>query len=123
MSIVTKEFVGAITETITVTVDSLRRFFTTEIHVIALDAVDGSPVLPTTGTFTVYMQLVKDGNFLAVNDLNGVITGPQSGGSAAADGGGAYILTQSVPQAIKIVPESLDVATHYRVTIKQVEVT
>ena len=99
-----------------------KGFFTTEIHIVTLDAADGDPALPTAGNYTVSMQLVEDGDFHTVSDNSGVIAGTAAAGSAVGTSGdGRYILTQSAPKAIRVVSDgSVDVATHKRVTIKQI---
>ena len=88
------------------------------IDVIALDALGGSPVIPTAGTFTISVKTDVDGGFKAVAD-NGTLAATKTGGSALADGIAEGASFTGLPIEIKVIPSGVDVAVAYRVLIKQ----
>lgn len=85
------------------------------VDVIGLTALDGNPVIPGAGTFTVTVKTDIDGGFKTV----GVIAAAEAGGSAGADGAAVGLTFTEMPQAIKIVPAAVTTAVAYRVLIKQ----
>jgi len=89
------------------------------VDVISLDGLDGSPVIPTTGTFEIHVKTDKDGGFKAISD-NGSLAAGKTGGSALTDGISEGASFTGLPLEIKIVPTATDVAVAYRVIIKQV---
>lgn len=89
------------------------------VDVISLDALGGSPVIPTTGTYEIHVKTDVDGGFKSISD-NGSLAATKTGGSALADGIAEGASFTELPLEIKIVPTSTDVAVAYRVTIKQI---
>lgn len=88
------------------------------IDIISLDGLNGSPVIPTTGSYNVFARTDKDGGFKLLTD-NGSLDATKTGGSALADGvavGASFI---DFPLEFKIVPTGVDVAVAYRVHIRQ----
>ena len=78
----------------------------------------GEHVQPAAGTYTVTYQDSRDGAFKPVDD-NGVIQAINTAGSLMTDGvqrGASFV---GNPVVIKITPDAVDVATSYRVTVKQ----
>lgn len=114
-----REYIRLTSETLLIPPSNLKPYITTEIHIISLSDYSGPPAQPTTGTYTVYIQLVPDGSFHSISDLGGVLDATLTSGDLLPDGQGLYLISQSIPHSIKIVPNIVDVATHYRVTIKQ----
>ncbi len=88
------------------------------IDVISLDGLGGSPVIPTAGTFEIFLKTDEDGGFKAIAD-NGSLAAGKTGGSALADGIAEGASFTAMPLEIKIVPTGTDVAVAYRVLIKQ----
>lgn len=88
------------------------------IFIVSLDGIGGSPVVPTTGTFKIYVRLVRDGGFHSLTD-NGTINADLTGGSSMADGKEKRSSFNGNPYAIKVVPSGVDVAGAYRVTVLQ----
>lgn len=88
------------------------------IDIISLDGLNGSPVIPTVGTFSIYVKTDEDGGFKSVPD-NGLLSATKTGGSLLADGVAVGSNFVGFPLAIKIVPNGVDVAVAYRVSIKQ----
>ena len=91
---------------------------TTEIHVIGRD-VNGDPVEPGAGTFTVTAQTAKDGNFYAITD-GGTLDATKCGGSATAAGTGEFASFRGVPIQIKVVPAGITTAISYSVEAVQI---
>ena len=88
------------------------------IDVIALDALNGSPVIPTAGTFTISVKTDVNGGFKSISD-NGTLAATKTGGSALADGIAEGASFTGLPIEIKIIPSGVDVAVAYRVLVKQ----
>lgn len=87
----------------------------TFIDIIGLDALGGDPVIPGAGTFVVTVKTDVDGGFKTV----GTITAAEAGGSAGADGAAAGVSFEGSVLEVKIAPDSVTTATHYRAIVKQ----
>jgi len=88
------------------------------VDVISLDALDGSPVIPTAGTYEIFFKDAKDGGFKTIAD-NGSLAAGKTGGSGLADGVAEGASFSGNPLGIKVVPTGVDVAVAYRVSIRQ----
>ena len=87
------------------------------VDVVSLDE-SFEHVQPSAGTYTVTYQDTRDGAFKPVDD-NGVIQAINTAGALMTDGiqrGASFV---GNPLVLKITPDAVDVATHYRVTVKQ----
>ena len=87
------------------------------VDVVSLGA-DYEHVQPTAGTYTVVYRDSRDGAFKPVDD-NGVIKAANTAGSLMPDGiqrGASFV---GNPLELKITPDAVDVASHYRVIVKQ----
>ncbi len=101
------------------TTDRLNpQFAMNHIDVISLDGLNGSPVIPTVGTFEIYVRTDIDGGFKRLPD-RGVLDATKTGGSASGDGVVIGASFAGFPLEFKIVPVGVDVATAYRVDLKQ----
>ena len=96
-------------------------FMSNQIDIISLDAVGGGPVIPTAGTFNIFARTDVDGGFKLVT-TNGSMNAILTGGSLLPDGVALGSSFMGLPLEIKIVPTDVNVATAYRVSIKQASV-
>ncbi len=88
------------------------------LYVISLDGPDGDPVIPTAGTYTIYVQAVPDGPWMAIAD-GGTLDATLTGGDAMADGVGVRASFEGGPIGVKVIADSVDVATEFRVHLIQ----
>lgn len=88
------------------------------MSIVSLDALDGSPALPTAGTYTSYVEMVEGGGFEDLSD-GGTINASATGGTAGADGSIESGSFSGNPNRIKIVAAAVDVAVAFRVVIQQ----
>lgn len=93
-------------------------FAMNHIDVISLDGLDGNPVIPTTGTYEIYVRTDIDGGFKLIPE-RGSLEAIKTGGSILADGIAEGVSFTGFPLEFKIVPTGVDVAAAYRVDIKQ----
>lgn len=88
------------------------------VDVISLSGLGGTPVIPSVGTYEIYVQSDLKGGFKSISD-NGSLAAGKTGGSALADGLAEGASFRSQISAIKIVPTGVDVAVAYEVIIRQ----
>ncbi len=88
------------------------------VDIISLDGLDGEPVTPTAGTFSIYVKTSDSGGYKALSD-NGELSADLTGGSSLVDGVAEGASFYGNPFGIKIVPVGVDVAAAYEVIIKQ----
>ena len=88
------------------------------IDIISLDGLGGNPVIPTTGTYEIFVSTTKGGGFKSLTD-NGSLSAALTGGSALADGVAQGASFEANPYSIKIVPTGVDVAIAYEVHVRQ----
>ncbi len=88
------------------------------IDIICLDGPDGNPVSPTVGMFTVFVERVTNGGFHAISD-GGAINASETGGTTTPVGSVTGASYSSNSNRVRIVADSIDVATHVQVTITQ----
>ncbi|MCJ8293402.1 MAG: hypothetical protein MJK15_03265 [Colwellia sp.] len=86
------------------------------IDIVSLDGVL-APVVPSSGTYSIYVKTSEDGGFQAITD--GVINATLTGGDASADGVPVTASFASNALEIKIVPDTIVGAVSYKVTIRQ----
>ena len=87
------------------------------VDVVSLGS-EGEHVQPTSGTYTVTYKDSREGAFKPVDD-NGILLAKNTAGSLMPDGvqrGASFV---GNPLVLKITPDAVDVATSYRVTVKQ----
>lgn len=86
------------------------------VDVLSLGA-DGQPVIPTAGTYKIYVKTMQQGGFKAVQggDLDAKLTG----GDALPDGLQEGVSFAANALEIKIVPSGVQGVTSYRVQICQ----
>ena len=87
------------------------------IEIISMDA-GGNAVVPTAGTYTVTAKLVKGGNYRSLSD-GGTIDATTTGGDAMADGVGTSSSFVGNAIEIKVVADSVDVATQFYAVVSQ----
>jgi len=85
------------------------------VDIIALDGLEGNPVIPGAGTFTVSVKTDIDGGFKTV----GTISAAEAAGSAGSDGDAVGLTFTELPLEVKIIPAGVTTATHYRAIFKQ----
>ena len=90
------------------------------IEIVSLlgEEADAARAEPTVGTYKSYVQQVPHGNWREIED-DGTVNAVDTGGDALADGAAVSSSFTGTPYAIKIVADSVDVATHFRVAITQ----
>jgi len=88
------------------------------VDIVSLDAEDGNPVTPLSGTYTVLVERVAEGGFQSVTD-NPVIDASKTGGETGLDGAAVGSSFACPANRIKVVAENVSLATHFRVTINQ----
>jgi len=72
------------------------------VDIISLDGLEGDPVIPTTGTYEIFVKTDVNGGFKAISD-NGSLAAGKTGGSALADGIAEGASFTGLAQEIKIV--------------------
>jgi len=88
------------------------------VNIVSLDGLDGSPVVPASGEYNIFVETMPDGGFQGLKD-GGVISAVNTGGTAGVDGDQVISSFEGNPIRIKIVPDSIVGAVAYRVYIKQ----
>ena len=89
------------------------------IDIVSLDTLGGSPVIPTFGSYKIYVKTSPQGGFKILSH-NGSLKAEKTGGSALADGLAEGADFSGTPLAIKVVPIDVNVAVAYRVDIAQI---
>lgn len=87
------------------------------IDIISLDS-GGDAVLPTSGSFAIYAKTDIDGGFKRITSHSNY-SAKVTGGSTLADGAAIDATFIGFALEFKIVPNNVDVAVSYRVSIKQ----
>lgn len=86
--------------------------------IISLAGVGGAPALPTTGDYVTVVETSENGGYKAISD-GASIAAEKTGGTAQVTDtniGGSF---SGNPQRIKITATGIDVATAFRVVIRQ----
>lgn len=86
------------------------------VVITTLDA-SGDPVVPTAGTYTVYVETAPDGGFESLSD--GAINATDTGGRTGAVGSVASASFDGNPWSIRIVADSVDAGTQFRAHVVQ----
>ena len=89
------------------------------VEIVSQD-IDGNAVIPTAGSYEIYVQQVITGNFRAIAD-EGTVDATLTGGEAMADGTGVSSSFVGNPIAVKVKAIGVDVAAQFYAVITQNE--
>lgn len=93
-------------------------YMSNQIDIISLDGLDGDPVIPSSGTYKIYVQTDEDGPYKTISK-GSTVDAVLTGGSANDDGIFHESYHVGLPLKIKIVPVDVVGPVAYRVSIKQ----